>query len=184
MTVMDSERTSRDEIILALTERDGSVCQLPSCGKPLDFTLVDGPQMVTIDHVFPQSKAREQGWTEQQIWDLSNLALMHRRCNALKGDREYDEEGNLPLPEMRHRAVDKSLRTPVCELCESGRLLLEGEICELCGSGPQPATAPRYLRVEPKECAHGWDDSPNYCWMCFIGMVERKPSIDRIISGP
>lgn len=184
MTVMDAERLSRDEIILSLMERDGTNCQLPSCSKPLDFSLVDGPQMVTIDHRFPQSKARESGWTEEQIWDLSNLLLMHRRCNALKGDREFDEEGNLELPIPQRKAVAKSERIPVCNLCESGRLLLEGEVCELCGSGPQPATAPRYLRVQPSECAHGWDNTPNYCWMCFIGMVERKPSIDRIISGP
>jgi 5-methylcytosine-specific restriction endonuclease McrA len=186
MTVIDNNiRLDRETIIVELRKRDGYKCQLPSCGKNLDFNLVDGPHMVTIDHVFPQAKARELGWTEADIWDLDNLALMHRRCNALKADREYDENGFLPALPSRQKAVDKSLRTPVCDLCYSGRLLLHGEICELCGSGPQPATAPRYLRVEPSKCSHGWGENPDeYCWMCYIGHYERKPAVDRIIDGP
>lgn len=181
MTVIDeSVRPSRDTLISQLRERDGDVCQLPSCGKPLDFSLIDGPQMVTVDHTFPQAKARLAGWTEDQIWDLTNLTLMHRRCNALKGDREYDEDGKLPVLPDRQKAVDKSHRPMVCDLCESGRLLLFGEVCELCGSGPQPATAPKYLQRAPKDCDH----STHFCWMCFIGHVERKSAIERIITGP
>lgn len=175
-----TQKMSREEMIAELRNRDGDHCMLPSCGKPLDFSLVDGPQMVTIDHTFPQAKARLVGWTEAQIWDLTNLTLMHRRCNALKGDREFDEDGRLPIFSDRQKAVDKSNRPTVCDLCESGRLLFFGEVCELCGSGPQPATAPRYLQRTPKECDH----STYFCWMCFIGHVERKSAIDRIITGP
>jgi len=185
MTVIDNTRLDRDTIISELRVRDGDNCKLPSCGKPLDFSITEGPQRVTIDHQYPQARARQDGWTERQIWDLSNLDLMHRACNARKSDKVYNDDGTLPESPSRQKAVDKSNRPMVCNLCESGRLLLEGETCELCGSGPQPATAPRYLRVKPSECSHGWGDNPDeYCWMCFIGHVERKPAIDRLIDGP
>lgn len=186
MTLLESGvHASRTVLIELLRERDGDNCMYPSCGKPIDFSLVDGPTMATIDHRFPQVRARAAGWTEDEIWELSNLDLMHRSCNARKGDRVYNEDGTLPEPPARNKAVVKAERPMVCNLCESGRLLLEGEVCELCGSGPQPATAPRYLRVTPSECSHGWGENPDqFCWMCFIGMIERKPARQRILEGP
>lgn len=186
MTLLEGgTHADRAVLIQLLKERDGDHCMHPSCGKALDFSLVDGPNMVTIDHRFPQVRAREAGWTEDEIWALTNLNLMHRSCNARKGDRVYNDDGTLPEPPSRHKAVDKTHRPMVCDLCESGRLLFDGEVCELCGSGPQPATAPRYLRVKPSECSHGWGENPEqFCWMCFIGMIERKPATQRILEGP
>lgn len=162
----------RVAIISALIERDGDRCMYPGCDKPFD----DGAHEMTIDHIYPQSKAYADGWTYEQVNDISNLQLMGKRCNAVKGDLVYNPDGTLPEIPRRERAADKSSRAMVCNLCESGRLLFEGEQCELCGSGPQPASFPKYAQRAPKDCSHGWVDPADHCWMCVIGHVERKPA--------
>ena len=124
-----------------------------------------------------------EGWTPEEIWDHNNLQLMGKSCNARKGHLTYDEQGRLPVM-AKVSKVDKSARTPVCNLCESGRLLLEGEVCELCNSGPQPAAFPRYAQKRPKDCSHGFEDPSDHCWMCVIGFEERKSATMTIIEGP
>ena len=163
-----------------LKERDGEKCQFPDCKLPFD----SGKHALTIDHIYPQSKAREDGWTFEKIWSYENLQLMGKSCNARKGNLLYDENGNLPLTERRVR-VDKSQRRPPCGLCEDGRLLFENEICGLCGSLPGPPGFPKYLQRTPKECEHGWGVNPEeFCWLCNLGFVERKPASQIIVDGP
>lgn len=176
MTQIDTHKNAmtREERIAIITERDGPNCYFPDCGKP--FIRQDD---ITFDHWIPQSK----GGT----WHVDNLRLMHKRCNALKGDRMPNPDGTLPpLPrELRPQAVDKSTRIPVCDTCASGRLLLKDEICEICGSGPQPASHPKYLQRKPAECEHGWGENPEeFCWYCTLGFVERKPAIQVLLEGP
>lgn len=152
---------SRAERIEHITGRDGPNCFFPGCGKPFELE-----EDITFDHWIPQSK----GGT----WHVDNLRMMHKRCNALKGDRMPNEDGTLPpLPKellgIFHIRADKSGRVDVCTTCESGRLLLEGEFCEICGSGPQPATFPKYLQRSPKECDH----RVFHCWVCLV----HEPSL-------
>lgn len=168
---------NRKELLVKLIERDGATCQYPGCDL-LFSTELNSRHSITIDHKFPQAKARAMGWSFDEIWSLDNLQLMGRACNSKKSDREYDDEGNLPGID-RIKAI-KSLRPDQCTTCGTGRMLLYGEICDTCGSGPQPACAPKYLQRTPKECDH--DDF--YCWMCYIGHIERKSALSRIIGGP
>jgi hypothetical protein len=165
----------RTELIAALRARDGERCMYPECNKPFD----KGTHLLTIDHVYPQSKAREEGWTEEEIWALDNLQLMGKSCNARKGHLIPNEDGTLPSRATKTKAI-KVARPDLCETCYSGRLLFIGEICPDCSSGPQPAAAPKALQVSPKECDH----DNFHCWMCFIGHVERKSSLTRLIEGP
>lgn len=168
----------RQFIIEQLISRDGLVCQYPGCDQPLVYDETSR-HYVTIDHKFPQGKAREAGWTFEEIWDLSNLQLMGRACNSKKSDRTYDDDGML-TPTRTHTKVVKSERPEQCETCGSGRLLLLGEICDVCGSGPQPSMAPRSTQKLPKECSHAGYD---HCWMCWIGFVERKSAFMTILTG-
>lgn len=177
---------SREGALDVLIERDGLVCQYPGCDrKGFD---IDGAFELTIDHYMPQSKAREMGWSEDRIWHTDNLKIMHRKCNALKGDRIPNEDGSLPprpedLRPVHQRRADKTGRVPVCETCMSGRLLLFGEECPDCGSGPQPSTLPKYLQVSPKECSHGWGKNPELiCWMCNLGFIKRRPAIEDVLD--
>lgn len=160
------------QIHKVLKKRDGWSCYV---GKH-DFAPDDE---VTIDHWIPLSK----GGT----WALDNLRLACKRCNASKGDRMPNPDGTLPphprdlLPAHQRRA-DKSGRIDLCETCQSGRLLLEGEYCEVCGSGPQPAVAPKAYQKSPKDCSHGWVDERDHCWMCFLGHVERRPAMESVFD--
>jgi hypothetical protein len=160
---------TRDEMIDILLERDGNICKFPECGKTLDR------ETATIDHWVPRSR----GGT----WDLENLRLMHKRCNAVKGDRIPNPDGSLPRlkrEEIAYRRAEKRGERPeVCETCMSGRLLFPGETCPDCDSGPQPAMAPSSLQVSPKHCDH----STHHCWMCFLGFVERKSAIITVLDG-
>jgi hypothetical protein len=157
--------------IAELSKRDGYKCTYPGCKDPLTTDESDD-HFVTLDHIYPQSKCKAEGWSFEEIWALDNLQLMGRRCNARKGDAVYNEDGTLPV---RGRVrVPKAERPTNCDTCLNGRILMLGEVCPDCNSGPQPSTAPKTLQVPPKECSHGWGEHPEqYCWMCFIGHVER-----------
>lgn len=167
---------SRQEIIELLAERDGYVCMFPGCTEPLtDY----GKHTVTLDHIYPQMRAKADGWTMEQINDLSNLQLMGKNCNARKGHLIPDENGVLPVKPVEIK-IPKHERPVVCETCFAGRILLPGEECYDCGSGPQPAAAPASLQRKPKECDH----STYHCWLCFLGHVPRREAINRLIEGP
>jgi molybdenum cofactor biosynthesis enzyme MoaA len=167
----------RDAIIMQLTDRDGYKCTYPGCEEPFD-PVPDSRHHVTVDHIYPQAKAYADGWTFDQVWDLSNLQLMGRVCNAKKSDRVYDEQGELGS-RGRIRSV-KVKRPIVCETCNSGRALSKGEVCEDCGSVPQPLTAPKFLQRSVKECDH----DTTHCWMCYLDMIPRRSALSNIITGP
>lgn len=163
---MQQQTMSRDERINALIKRDGPDCFHPDCGKP--FKSRDE---ITFDHWKPQSL----GGT----WDLENLRLMHKRCNAIKGDRMPNPDGTLP-PLKREsgvshkRAVKRSGRAEVCTTCDSGRKLGPEEYCDSCGSVPMPFRHPQWAKLTPNDCDH---EGIWWCWACMSGIIERKPAI-------
>lgn len=171
-----TELMSREDKIVILTARWGGDCF--SCRK-----LFVSEEDITFDHWIPQSWARANGWTEDRIHNPDNLRLMHKPCNAKKGDLIPVDETTVPVREtsetQRDRKMNKGPRPEGCFLCETGRLLLPGETCPDCGIGPQPACAPKTLQKSPKECDH----DTFHCWMCFIGHIERKSALDTLITG-
>lgn len=59
-------------------ERDSWVCQHPSCGKPVDPSLVwPDPFSASLDHMVPLSKGGAHSY--------ENVTLMYLRCNLCKG---------------------------------------------------------------------------------------------------
>jgi len=89
------QEINRKILLVELINRDGAVCQYPGCDLPFT-TEQNSRHSITIDHKFPQAKARSLGWSFEQIWDLDNLQLMGRACNSKKSDRVYDDNGVLP----------------------------------------------------------------------------------------
>lgn len=180
-TTEQAQRLSREEIISLVLKRDGASCYHPDCRKK--FQEIGGKvdrEDVTIDHWYPQAR----GGT----WDLDNLRLMHKSCNARKGDLIPLSDTELPLKSRRsnhaERRAARSARVDVCTRCESGRLVQAGERCMVCGSGPQPGSFPRHAQKKPRDCSHGWVDPRDHCWMCVIGHVARKPAMEVLITGP
>ena len=174
------EIVSKQQVIEMLIERDGYMCMYPGCNREFDDVIEPGAQyshMLTIDHIFPQAAAKEAGLLYEEINDVGNLQLMGKSCNAKKGDLVPLPNGDLPLKPSRPPSVNKP---DVCDHCMSGRLLLENEVCDVCGSGPQPATHPRYLQKRPKECDH----NEYFCWMCTLGFYPREPAIVDVVSPP
>lgn len=176
---------SRNKIVQALLERDGAVCRFP--GKEHELNLEagdDSHEAVTIDHWYPQSWCLSNGWTPIEIWDMSNLRLMCKQHNALKGDRLPNDDGTLPPHPKDDRRpweirADKSSRVEVCDTCESGRLITLGDNCPVCGSGPQPTTFPRYLQKSPKECDH----HEFHCWWCTVEDPSlRRPAYEDVFG--
>lgn len=171
-SIRDKEALKRQ-----LIERDGLKCQFPGCNLPFDPNPNDR-HSISIDHIYPQVRARADGWTEEEIWDLSNLQLMGRNCNAKKSDLLYDDDGNLPINE-RIKSV-KLPRPEECVYCNNGRALYPGQTCDICGSLPQPINWPATLQKRPKDCDH----STFFCWLCTIDTPElRVPAIQRIAFG-
>ena len=162
----------RQAAIEYLIERDGPGCQFPGCTH--EFSPEPGsPWHRTIDHSYPQGKAREAGWTWEQIWDTDNLKIYHRICNQRKGETLYNEDGSLTLVEVI-RTV-KLVRPDICQTCYAGRLLVRDETCPDCYSVPQPTTWPAYLQRDPRECAH---DRTSHCRFCVPGFVERLEPLE------
>ena len=170
----------KEATIAELIERDGLRCQYPNCDKPFDPDPNDR-HSISIDHIYPQVKAKEDGWTWEQINATENLQLMGRSCNALKGELTYDENGTLPIRSFKDRRV-KLPRPEQCDLCMNGRLLRANELCPVCEREPQPKSFPRYAQKTPKECSHGWTVPEDHCWMCVVGHVERAPA-SRTVFG-
>jgi len=168
-------KPNRTDLVAALVERDGSLCMHPRCGKPLDFTA-EGSQEVTIDHREPQSWCRENGWTEEQIWELTNLNLMHKSCNASKSDTRYLEDGTLPVKVNRlvNRRMARAERPEICTSCNAGRDLGPDEVCASCNSGPMPERFPRWAKVPYNECDH----ELFWCWACCITPDMRAPAVE------
>ena len=177
------EKVPRAVLVAQLKERDGENCQHPDCGKRMDFSLMEGPMQVTLDHHFPQVYGRENGWTREQIWDLSNLKLMHRRCNAKKGDLIPNEDGTLPdkpSKTFRYRRDKRAERPESCKSCMARRNLGPDEWCNACGSGPDPGRFPKWRQMSVKECDHDLF----YCVSCTIWFPEnRRSALDALLTG-
>jgi hypothetical protein len=167
---------TRAEQIAALRARDGDTCQFPECGRPLDFSIPsdDNPLYTTIDHWIPQHFGKTNMWTQDQIWDLSNLKLMHKKCNAKKGDRVPNEDGTIPeraVRKFRYRRDKRAGRADLCMACDNGHNLFAGEICGSCGADAQ--RYPRSAKVRFNECDH----EIMWCWVCSITPDMRTPAI-------
>lgn len=164
----------RAEQIAALVERDGTKCQFPSCGGELDFMVKEGQAETTIDHWIPQWYGKSNGWTYEEIWDLSNLKLMHKKCNAKKGDRIPNEDGSIPdraTRTFRYRRDKRAERPELCTSCDNGHDLMVGEVCASCGCDAQ--RFPRSAKVRYDECDH----EILWCWVCSITPDMRPSSI-------
>ena len=124
MTTQTRIKVSRDELVARLRARDGNVCRYPDCRERLDFNVKSGPLEVTIDHWMPQYWCKANGWTPDEIWAVDNLRLMHKKCNAKKGDRVPFEDGTLPArpsKTFRYRRDKRATRSDMAHL--TGRLV-------------------------------------------------------------
>ena len=185
MTVIP-EKMTRQEQIDALIERDGLVCQHPKCGEPLDLTRGDenDPFRVTIDHWMPQHYGKANNWTYEEIWALSNLRLMHKRCNAKKGDLIPNEDGTLPekaTRKFRYRRQKRAERPEICTACNAGRNLGPDEWCNSCGGGGATDWwKQKWRQMTPKECDH----DNFYCVACTVWFPEyRRSVLDTLVFG-
>lgn len=164
-------KITRGEAKELLIARDGDYCRYPGCQNPFVFTN-SNPR--TLDHYI----ARANGGSD----DLSNLVLMHSRCNTLKGDRKWilNENGAMILEPLRIKErVPKVPKRPPTDCCNEGHDLGEGEICDTCGSLPQPLAFPKWAQVDSKECDH----SVFHCKWCVIGLYPRTPaSIEALVE--
>lgn len=177
-------KIDRQALISDLIARDGLVCQYPGCEETLDLNALEHQKgFVTIDHWMPQSYGKENGWTYEEIWDLSNLKLMSKKCNARKSDLIPNEDGTLPVREVstfHSRRAAKVQRPEICTDCNSGRDLDENEWCNACGSGPMPERFPKWRQLSHKECDHDLF----FCVSCTIWFPEkRRSALDAIITG-
>lgn len=178
-TTQEYTKIPRAELIESLRQRDGLVCQYPDCREALDFSAT-GANEVTIDHWMPQYFGKAEGWTREQIWDLSNLKLMHKKCNARKGDRIPNEDGTLPekvTRKFRYRRQKRAGRPELCTICDNGHNLAPDEICAACGGNPQ--AFPRWLKVKYNECDH----AISWCWSCSIGVTPRMGATEMMLIG-
>lgn len=166
------QRPTRSELVLALIERDGDECRY--CHR--DFRARER----TIDHVYPQSRAYADGWTYEQVWDLSNLALACKPCNAKKGDLLLNEDGTIPRRKertFRYRRDKRATRPDQpCVECDNGHNLFIDEICAACGVSAQQF--PRSAKVKSNECDH----AATWCWACSIGVVERAGALEMLFG--
>lgn len=172
-------KVPRATLVDNLRKRDGRKCMHPDCGAMLDFSVKEGPLEVTIDHWMPQVFGKANGWTMDEIWALSNLKLMHKKCNAKKGDLIPNEDGTLPEKATRtwkNRRAKRVNRPEICTECNAGRDLERGQICAACQHGAAPLRFPRWAKVDSRECDH----EMFWCWACSIGIVER-PSAESMI---
>lgn len=170
-------------MVRQLRIRDGDNCQYPGESHPLDFTAGEGPTEVTLDHHIPRWYGKENGWTQDQIWDLGNLRLFCKRHNAKKGDLIPNPDGTLPpKPQstFRFRRQKRAQRPEICDACQVGRLLGPDEWCNACGCGANPGRYPKWRQMKVKECDHDLF----YCVSCTVWFPEQRRSVlDALLTG-
>lgn len=188
-------KVPRAELVAALRERDGDKCQHPDCRSMIDFDVTDGPLEPTIDHWVPQWVIRDvpegmedpwesgkipewvgrrEDWDRDRIWDLPNLKMMHKKCNAKKGDLIPNEDGTLPRKPkstFRFRRQKRAGRPDLCMECNNGHDLFIGEYCASCGCDAQ--RFPRSAKVRYDECDH----ELSWCWVCSITPDMRPATV-------
>lgn len=165
-------KLSRAEMVSRLRARDGDACMYPSCHESLNFDITEGPMAITVDHWIPQSYGKSNGWTWDQIWDLDNLKLMHKKCNAKKGDRLPNADGTLPdrkISNFKFRRQKRANRPDLCMECDNGHNLFAGEVCAACNCDAQHF--PREAKKKYPDCDH----ELYWCWVCSI-TPEMRPS--------
>lgn len=163
-----------------IRQRDGDLCALPDCHALLDFNVTHGPLEVTIDHWIPQIYGKTHGWTMNEIWGIDNLRLMHKKCNAKKGDLVPHDDGSLPdkpLSNFKFRRQKRATRPDMCFVCDNGRKLGPTDVCASCNSGPQPERYPRWAKMKSTECDH----ELFWCPWCSIGIIERAPAVNSAV---
>lgn len=173
-------KVPRAVLVQQLRDRDGDLCMHPECTGVLDFNVTEGPLEVTIDHWMPQHYGKANGWSMEKIWALKNLKLMHKKCNAKKGDLIPNTDGTLPKKAMstfQFRRMKRATRPELCHVCDNGRKLGPTEVCASCNSGPQPERFPRWAKMPANECDH----ELFWCWSCSIGLTERVPAVDAAV---
>lgn len=161
---------TKQELIELLKSRDGDSCFI--CRKPFE------EEQPTIDHWVPKAVGGSD--------EIDNLRITHRKCNTEKADRIPNQDGTLPpkrpngLDRNRMRRLNKKkLKESICRVCDNGRKLAQSAKCRTCGSLPGPEHYPHYL----KRASHKCDHNINWCWACSIGIVDRKPVLDNLITG-
>lgn len=168
-------KVPRSEQVAALVERDGVMCQFPDCDLELNFELTgDNDMSTTIDHWMPQWYGKSEGWTYDQIWDLSNLKLMHKKCNARKGERIPNDDGTLPKRKtrtFRYKRDKRAGRPEECSDCQNGHALEHNEVCGSCGTFGKFFN--RDAKVKYSDCDH----EILWCWICSITPDMRPSSI-------
>lgn len=168
------KRPPRSELVLALIERDSDECTY--CHR--DFSSRER----TIDHVYPQVRAFADGWSYEKVWNLDNLVLSCKPCNAKKGDQLLLEDGSIPKRRertFRYRRDKRAMRAEVCTSCNAGRDLGPDEVCASCNSGPMPERFPRWAKMRADECDH----EAFWCWCCSIGIIERPSATVMIMKS-
>lgn len=165
-------RPTRAELVLALIDRDGDECRY--CHR--DFSVRER----TLDHVYPQSRAFADGWTYEQVWNLENLVLACKPCNAKKGDQLLLEDGTIPKRKertFRYRRDKRATRPDQpCSSCDNGHNLFIDEVCADCGCDAQ--RFPRSAKVRADECDH----AITWCWSCSIGLTQRAGSTEMLFG--
>lgn len=167
--MIDSEEPSllnsrRIDIVRLLIDRDGDKCQIGFCSDPYYFTE-SGSWMRTIDHYIPLSRSGEDR--------LVNYQLAHFKCNNIKSNRIYLEDGTLEPLNGRAPKVKVNKRPP-CSTCKEGRGLGPDDECHICGLGPMPEGFPRWRQRDPRVCDHDeW-----FCWICVLNFVPRKSVLE------
>jgi 5-methylcytosine-specific restriction endonuclease McrA len=71
----------------AYWKQAGKACSI--CGRPIIYTAngTYSDWSFHLDHIVPVAVARDYGWTDEQISDISNTRPTHRGCNIKHGAR-------------------------------------------------------------------------------------------------
>jgi 5-methylcytosine-specific restriction protein A len=66
-----------------ILERDAGLCQCRHCKAACRILIA-----TEVDHVISKAKAREMGWSEEQIDDENNLTAINSDCHKRKTQEE------------------------------------------------------------------------------------------------
>lgn len=141
-------------------ERDGWVCLIPGCGRPIQRELKHpDPMSASVDHIVPLS--RGGGDT------APNKRAAHLRCNVSRGPRMHESDVQIVTPALAPLGIfplRQTARVPVyCIACHTAEVKRDGGTCPACRVIARQArrAAQAELGHQIRECREAgmkWDD--------------------------
>lgn len=137
--------------------RDGWVCRIPGCGRPIQPGLRHpDPMSASVDHIVPLSRGGDDV--------AANKRAAHLVCNTRRGAQMHEDDVRIVTPELAPLGLLPSRKLTrvsarvreYCDICRTTEVKRHGDFCPGCRA--EIRVVRRQQILECREQGMRWDD--------------------------